>query len=383
MNLVICYMLPCLVAVLGAALIALREPRTTLSHDLMSAILLLLSIGIACNAQLFSPKFMHTIWFDLVYKILIPFCPALYILFIAALTSVEGISRKFVIATILPPAAYAVALISTALTLSPEETVAYMGQVIQAEGAAKPSSTTFAAMAFLGKSFFSVAFPAYVVGALLWSGFRLRNYYRMLNNFYASSTQVQRSYGWALLLILAIFIPVATFLMFVPHYASVPRWVPWTLVSMEALLLMMVSYVTYTIKFTAADLRAALESHRESVQNSVQSQTRQQIAELLETAISKDKVYLDPCLTVISFAQIIGTNRTYLQSVIKEQYECTFSEYINRCRVNHAKALIELDPRMPLKEVAVQCGFNSLSSFHRNFQEFEMKTPAQWVKELK
>lgn len=382
MNLVICYMLPCYVAVLGAALIALREPRTTLSHDLMSGFLTLLALCIASMAQLFSSRFMHTMFIDLVCKSVAPFCTSLYILFIISLTSVEGISRKSLAAVLIPPALYALILVSLALSLDSYERLLYIGQVIQAEGAVTSPSGLLRAMVFIGSRCFRVLFPAYVVGALIWSGFRFRNYYRMLNDFYASSSQVQKGYGLALLMIVAVFIPVAAFLVFVPHYASVPGWVPWLLVSMESLLLLMVSAVTYKIRFTAADLKAALESHKEALHETMQSQTKQQIAELLDDATRTSKVYLDPTLTVISFAQIIGTNRTYLQSVIKEKYACTFSEYVNRCRVDHAKALLSSNPHKPLKDVAVESGFNSLSSFHRNFQEFEKKTPAQWVKEM-
>lgn len=382
MNLVICSMLPCIVAVLGAAVLALREPRAALVHDLMSAILFLLAASILCSAQLLSARFMHTIWFDLCYKCVAPFCVSLYVLFIVALTSVEGVSWKQVAAFILPPALYALLLLSVALILSADDRLLYIGQVVQAEGPVQSPSFRLRLMSFLGSDFFSIAFPAYMVLSLAWSGFRLRSYYRMLNDFYASESQVQSGYGWALLLIVALFVPVASFLMFVPHYASVPRWVPWALAAMECLLILMVTVVTYGMRFTAADLRAALESSVETAHETVQSQTRQQIAGLLETAVGESKIYLDPTLTVMSFAQAIGTNRTYLQSVIKEKYACTFSEYVNRCRVNHAKELLKADPRMPLKDVAVQSGFNSQSSFHRNFQEFEKKTPAQWVKEL-
>lgn len=382
MNLVICYMLPCVVALLGAAVIALREPRATLPHDLMSIILLLLAVCIACTAQFFSPRYFHTVWFDIVYKCVAPFCVSLFILFTVALTSVRGVTVKELLFTLLPPAAYALILLVTASVLSADERVVYIGQVVQGEGTISSPSIRLRVMVILGAKLFSVILPSYVAGAFLWICFRLRNYYSMLNDFYASSSQVQKGYGWALLLIVAVFIPVATFLMFVPHYASVPGWVPWMLISMECLLLMMVAGVTFKIKFTAADLRAALESHRDAERDSVQAQTRQQIAELLEAATGESKIYLDPTLTVISFAQHIGTNRTYLQSVIREKYSCSFSEYVNRCRVRHAKTLLESDPHIPLKDVAVQSGFNSLSSFHRNFQEFEKQTPAQWVKKL-
>lgn len=381
MNLVICYMLPCFVAVLGAALVALREPHSP-ARDLMSGMLALLAVCIACYAQLFSPWFMHVIWFDLVFKSLAPFCASLYILYVVALTSVEGVSRSTVLVCVLPPVLYSLLLFCTAFSLTSEESLCYIGKVVQAEGTMQAPSRALKLMTLVGTRCFSVLFPSYAVGALLWSVLRLRSYYRMLNDFYSSSSQVQRSYGWSLILIFAMFVPVAAFLMFVPHYASVPRWVPWVLVSVESLLLLIVTLVASIFRFTAADLREALESHRETVRDGSQSKTMQQISELLDTAVRETKVYLDPTLTVISFAQIIGTNRTYLQSAIKEKYDCTFSEFINRCRVDHAKSLLRENPRLPLKDVSIRSGFNSLSSFHRNFQEFENMTPTQWVKEL-
>lgn len=380
MSIVICYMVPSAVAVCCAAALALREPQPSPIHRLMVGILAVLAVCMACYAQFFSFRFVHVIWFDLIYMMLAPFGAVLFYMFILTLTSLKEVSLKKRIAVFVPVAAYAVFLLSLALWMNPEEKLLYIGQVVQGEGNLSSASVPLRLMTVFGWKCISYVFPAVVTGILVWSGFKLYKYYHMLYDYYASSAQIQRVYGISIIALSVIFLPVAVFLMLVPHYASLPHWVPWTLSMTECLIIVFVTAIVFNLVFTAADLRAALSAAKEPPVESFQEQRKQQIADTLDKSVRESRVFLDPTLTIMSLAQEIGTNRTYLQSVIKAKYSCTFLEYINRCRIDYAKTLLMENQFLPIKEVASQSGFNSQSSFQRNFIQYEKMTPTQWLK---
>ena len=70
----------------------------------------------------------------------------------------------------------------------------------------------------------------------------------------------------------------------------------------------------------------------------------------------------------------------------------SFSEYINRLRVNYATQLMKDTPEMSTNEVAFRSGFSSLASFYSNFKTYQncppltykrVNTPEHKQKELK
>ena len=96
-------------------------------------------------------------------------------------------------------------------------------------------------------------------------------------------------------------------------------------------------------------------------------------AEQLQKSIEQDKCYLDPELCLQQLAQALRTNRTYLSQYFNNVLQTTFYDYINRLRIEHAaRLLIETDDKIEV--VAMQSGFNSITTFRRIFQKhFGMK----------
>lgn len=373
-------MAPSVAAVFCATALALRESQPLPIHRLMAGILAVIAVCTACFAQFFSARFADVIWFDLIYMMLAPFGAVLFYLFILTLTSFKEVTRKKRMAVFVPVASYAVFLLALALWMDPEERQLFIVQVVRGEGTVSSSSVPLRLMTVFGWKFILFVFPAIVTCIFVWSGFKLHQYYQMLYDYYASSTQIQRVYGITIIALSVIFLPVAVFQMLVLHCDGIPHWVPWTLSMTECLLIILVAAIVFNLVFTAADLRAALIAAKEQPVESIQDHRKQQIADTLDKSVRESKVFLDPTLTIMSLAQEIGTNRTYLQSVIKARYSCNFLEYINRCRIDYAKTLMLENHFLPIKDAASRSGFNSLSSFQRNFMQFEKMTPTQWLK---
>ena len=100
---------------------------------------------------------------------------------------------------------------------------------------------------------------------------------------------------------------------------------------------------------------------------------------LLQKVID-EKMFLDPTLSLISLAENLHTNRTYLSNSIHACYNQNFSDFINHLRINYAIDLMkEEGPGANIKDIATRSGYNHLQSFYRNFTQIMDMTPKTWI----
>lgn len=90
----------------------------------------------------------------------------------------------------------------------------------------------------------------------------------------------------------------------------------------------------------------------------------------LEDIMNEQQVFLQQDILLNDVAKLLGTNRTYLLRALSSCAHMTFKEYINRKRIAHAEQLIAKNPTIPKNEVATLSGYNSLSSFYRNYNNY-------------
>ncbi|WP_227937743.1 AraC family transcriptional regulator [Alkalihalobacillus deserti] len=74
-------------------------------------------------------------------------------------------------------------------------------------------------------------------------------------------------------------------------------------------------------------------------------------------------------LTLVSIADALNLSKSYVSHVFKEMTGFTVMEYVMGCRLTQVKYLLEVEPDKPLKEIAHECGFESVSHFSRYFRE--------------
>ena len=104
----------------------------------------------------------------------------------------------------------------------------------------------------------------------------------------------------------------------------------------------------------------------------------------LEHLMRNEKIYRDNDLTKDKVSELLGTNRTYLSRIINEQTQMSFTYYVNRFRIEEAiRQLSDPTYDTPLKALASELGFNSLSTFYNLFQSSVGMTPAQYRSKVK
>ncbi len=118
------------------------------------------------------------------------------------------------------------------------------------------------------------------------------------------------------------------------------------------------------------------ETHEKVKINSpVQDKIKDSLIELFE----EREIYCKPNLRLDDLAAMLHTNKTYVSVVINEHFRINFYTLVNSYRIKKALALLE-DPAIQIKNVWMQAGFNSQSSFNSLFKKEMQMTPSQWIK---
>ncbi|MBC9914673.1 AraC family transcriptional regulator [Chitinophaga varians] len=104
----------------------------------------------------------------------------------------------------------------------------------------------------------------------------------------------------------------------------------------------------------------------------------------LRSLMREQHCYKDSGLTLGDLAKILDVHPAILSQVINSKEGKSFYDYINVLRVEAFKQLL-LQPenhQYTLLALAFECGFNSKTSFNRNFKKITQRSPSSYVKEM-
>lgn len=128
-------------------------------------------------------------------------------------------------------------------------------------------------------------------------------------------------------------------------------------------------------------LRQASEK-QEPLQSTVESPSKpseQRLFEKLDKKMKEEELWRDNELTIDKLAALMNSNRSYVSSVINKFSGKTFNNYVNSFRIDYAvKVLSAVNDDTPLKNLAVDSGFGSLTTFYSSFQKITGVPPAKF-----
>lgn len=99
--------------------------------------------------------------------------------------------------------------------------------------------------------------------------------------------------------------------------------------------------------------------------------------------MEQERIYTDPQLNRESLAQRVGTNKSYLTTIVSE---CSggknLSQFINHYRIQEAVRILSDREHIdyPLKQLCTDLGFGSVSTFYKLFQESVGMSPSAYRK---
>jgi AraC-like DNA-binding protein len=103
-------------------------------------------------------------------------------------------------------------------------------------------------------------------------------------------------------------------------------------------------------------------------------------ARKITNLMEKEKVFLDPEISLKELSEVSGISTRHLSQVINSRFNQNFFDFINHYRIEEAKRLMAGKVRRELTtlEVMYQVGFNSKSSFQAAFRKYTGTTPTEF-----
>ncbi|MBR4708903.1 MAG: helix-turn-helix transcriptional regulator [Bacteroidaceae bacterium] len=223
-------------------------------------------------------------------------------------------------------------------------------------------------------------FAVLVIVVLVLGRRDLSRYERLLNNSYAD-TENKSLVSLQHMLLAFVVTSVVSFMCNLVgrnHFVDSP-WLL-TLPSVAfSILLFIIGYVGSRTQFSIWNIEQDEQEGSFSSLSHNQAATSEtnisQLCRRIEQLMNEELFYLQPNLKIGDLSARLATNRNYIYLAINREMKMSFSEYINRQRIAYAKALIDETPQMPLTEVAERSGFNSSTSFYRNFRQYQNMSP--------
>ncbi|KAF0239537.1 MAG: response regulator containing CheY-like receiver domain and AraC-type DNA-binding [Prolixibacteraceae bacterium] len=253
----------------------------------------------------------------------------------------------------------------------------YMGHFIKSK-----SDVEFTILMQLQKNNYLVSKLIFAIQIFffLYYGSRLvKNYHKKIENFY--SNLESRSILWVNILLysmvltslmsLVLNIIGRSFFMGSKTFLIFPSLI-------FSILLFLIGFLGYLQNNTVIDLEFDEEKNNNNL-NSKNYNTAKLNEKLLK--LFKDvAIYKNPDLKITQVSELLHTNRTYISKHINTQFGCTFSDFVNRYRVEEAKRLLtsESSKGYSLNYISEKAGFGSMGSFMRVFRGFEKITPGQY-----
>lgn len=223
-----------------------------------------------------------------------------------------------------------------------------------------------------------VVFSVQVLHLLFFGRKLIIRYQNKISNFY--SNLEDRSMLWANYLLYAIVATSVLSIIFNFLGRGVFLDMPILLIIPSLLfsvLLFLIGYLGNLQNYTVIDLK--LDEQTEQLQEQPNG-NNEKLKKRLIALFENEKSHLNTNLKITHVADMLNSNRTYVSKLINTEFKCTFSEFVNRYRVEEAKRLLsdESSKDFSLDYVAEKSGFGSMVNFMRVFREIEGITPGRY-----
>lgn len=121
-------------------------------------------------------------------------------------------------------------------------------------------------------------------------------------------------------------------------------------------------------------------SEQKYERSALDAEQSSRIAQKIEMAMARDKLYLDSSISLRKLSAHISVSSNYISQTLNETIGVNFFDYVNRYRVDSAKALL-IEGDDSVLDIAMKVGFNAKSSFYTAFKKETQQTPTSFRKD--
>ena len=105
----------------------------------------------------------------------------------------------------------------------------------------------------------------------------------------------------------------------------------------------------------------------------------------IDALFESENLHQNSSLTLTDLATLLKTNRSILSKVINQEFQMNFNDFVNQKRAEAVIKKLQQGEHVQntLLAIALDCGFNSKSTFNRAFKKHTTLTPQQFISQNK
>lgn len=367
--------LPCLSALCATLAVWCKPTPALHARRWLTLSMLCAALSALLLMHYYIPSLRLSIMLDFVFEGTLLCLAPCFFMTILSLTSLSGIQRKHYL-IFLPGALYMLLLALLNILMGPAESLDALEEIVlRLHPLSTNHSIAFRLYEFFGHTFFRSYAALSLIAVFVWGAWAIKQYRQQLDDYL---TEVSHSLIIGTHLIYLSFILFSLFGLSFAACEYAQTFTPWLLPTFSiaiAISLALMGYFARQVQYSAEQL---IQMEKAAAIPPIQSPLHARL-----TIIEKDMLYHDPNLTIFTLARIIGTNRTYLTRAFRECYGESFSEHINRLRIEEAIRLMTESPQLPLHDIASRVGYNSPTSLYRNFIRIYHCSPTDYLSRQK
>lgn len=137
-------------------------------------------------------------------------------------------------------------------------------------------------------------------------------------------------------------------------------------------------YQEYSVEKSLVQLFEQLESSAQALAELVNSRKKSRNTHLRDAILDYlTGHFTEPNLNGVQVAEALGISEKYLFQFLREQTGTTYHDILQNLRFEKAKTLMR-GTKLPIGEIALQTGFNSLNTFTKTFRKTFGVPPGAW-----
>lgn len=335
------------------------------------------------------PAFYGAIWTEVTAAFLAPLAAFLFFIFLRMATTVGGTTAKDWL-MLIPVLVFWGIDLGCNIAMGPEQTSQFITKVLNSQDTGYQAGTFFTLRSTVGYWLGHIILLWAYISVLIYGYRRLKIYHAQLENYYSNLKGLASSLDFYVRVFTWIACIIVSLALLSRNIESGPV-TPLTFILVIAAIGLVWFLGSYAvgIEYTMSELTEEVRKEEPKIVTKREyvapmatiNASYGKFSQALKVALD-EKVYLEPGIELVSLADRLGTNRTYLSNIIHDEYGQSFAEFINSRRIAYAIEFMEnTTEQYPIRYIAVKCGYSSLQTFYNNFAKYTGgKTPAQYMK---
>lgn len=102
----------------------------------------------------------------------------------------------------------------------------------------------------------------------------------------------------------------------------------------------------------------------------------------ISDVLHDEQLWRNPDLSLDMLCECVGSNKNYVTQCFRQNADTTFSDYVNRLRIDYMAEELKAHPFQSHKELYFRAGFRSKTAAFTNFKKYKQVSPSEFLSTL-